>query len=146
MYYLDNKELRVYSIDKENTKEVGNYTLYDSKKHYYYSLDQWEFYLSSDCKTVTVITQYYTKNDNDANCYVNLISLDVSDPSNIVKKEEFNITGAYMSSRMVDGNILLLTEFVIDKKELDFDDERTFLPQIDDGNGAHSIPANGIMF
>ncbi len=143
IYYLDNEVLRIYSIDKENTTEIGNYTLYGGSKNYY--LDQWEFYLSSDCKTVTVVTQYYTKTDSNANRYVNLISLDVSDPANIVKKDEFNITGDYMSSRMTNGNILLLTEFVINKRELNFDDETTFLPQIDEGNGLHSIPANGIV-
>ena len=143
IYYLDNEVLRVYSIDKENTKEVGSYTLYEGSKNYY--LDQWEFYLSSDCKTVTVITQYYTKTDSNSDRYVNLISLDVSDPANIVKREEFNITGNYMSSRKTNGSILLLTEFVINKQELDFDDETTFLPQIDEGNGSHSIPASGIV-
>lgn len=143
IYYLDNEVLRVYSIDKENTKEVGSYTLYGGSKNNY--LDQWEFYLSSDCKTVTVITQYYTKTDSNSDRYVNLISLDVSDPANIVKKEEFNITGNYMSSRKTNGSILLLTEFVINKQELDFDDEATFLPQIDEGNGSHSIPASGIV-
>ena len=143
IYYLDNETLRIYSIDKENTREVGNYDLYGGSKNYY--LDQWEFYLSSDCKTVTVITQYYKKTDNNANRYVNLISLDVSDPDHIVKREEFNITGDYMSSRMVSGNILLLTEFVINKNELDFGDERTFLPQIDEGNGFHSISSGEII-
>ena len=143
IYYLDNDVLRIYSIDKEDTVEVGSYTLYGGSKNYY--LDQWEFYLSSDCKTVTVVTQYYTKTDSNSNRYVNLISLDVSDPANIVKKDEFNITGDYMSSRMANGNILLLTEFVINKRELNFDDETTFLPQIDEGNGSHSIPANGIV-
>ena len=143
IYYLDNDVLRIYSIDKEDTAEVGSYTLYGDSKNYY--LDQWEFYLSSDCKTVTVVTQYYTKTDSNSNRYVNLISLDVSDPANIVKKDEFNITGDYMSSRMANGNILLLTEFVINKRELNFDDETTFLPQIDEGNGSHSIPANGIV-
>ncbi len=143
IYYLDSEVLRIYSIDKENTKEVGSYTLYDGSKNYY--SDQWEFYLSDDCKTVTVVTQYYAKTDSNSNRYVNLISLDVSDPANIVKKDEFSITGDYMSSRMTNGNILLLTEFVINKQELDFDDEATFLPQIDQGNGAHSIPANGII-
>ena len=143
IYYLDNEVLRIYSIDKEDTAEIGSYTLYGGSKNYY--LDQWEFYLSSDCKTVTVVTQYYTKTDSNANRYVNLISLDVSNPANIVKKDEFNITGDYMSSRMTNGNILLLTEFVINKRELNFDDETTFLPQIDEGNGSHSIPANGIV-
>jgi len=46
---------------------------------------------------------------------------------------------------MANGNILLLTEFVINKRELNFDDETTFLPQIDEGNGSHSIPASGIV-
>ncbi len=143
IYYLDNAALRIYSIDKENTAEIGSYTLYGDSKNYY--LDQWEFYLSRDCKTVTVVTQYYTKTDKTSDRYVSLISLDVSDPTNIVKKEEFSITGDYMSSRMMNGNILLLTEFVINKKALDFNDETTFLPQIDEGNGAYSIPSSGIV-
>ncbi len=143
IYYLDNEVLRIYSIDKEDTAEIGSYTLYGGSNNNY--LHQWEFYLSSDCKTVTVVTQYYKNADNTSNRYVNLISLDVSDPANIVQKEEFSITGEYMSSRKVDGSILLLTEFVINKSELDFDDETTFLPQIDEGNGAYSIPASGIV-
>lgn len=143
IYYLDDEVLRIYSIEKENTKEVGSYTLYGGKDKYY--RNQWEFYLSSDCKTATVVTQYYEKTGNNSNLYVNLISLDVSDPANIAKKEEFNITGDYISSRKVNGNILLLTEFVINKNNIDFDDETTFLPQIDEGNGSHSIPASGIV-
>lgn len=139
IYYLDNEVLRIYSIDGESTLEVGSYTLYDGNNAHY--LDQWEFYLSDDCRTVTVITQYYGGSDR----YVNLISLDVSDPGNILKKDEVSITGAYMSSRMTGGCILLLTEFVIDKRELDFGDESTFVPQIDEGEGAYSIPAGGIV-
>jgi len=139
IYYLDDEVLRIYSIDGENTKEVGSCTLYSGSDNYY--LDQWEFYLSSDCKNVTVITQYYTKSNRNSDCYVKLISLDVSDPANIVKKDVFSITGAYMSSRKVNGSILLLTEFVINKKELDFDDETTFLPQIND----NIISADGVI-
>ena len=143
IYYLDYEMLRIYSIDKENTKEVGCYNLYDGNNHYY--IDQWEFYLSDDCKTVTVITQFYKYENDRSHRYVTLISLDVSDPANIVQKESCTITGSYMSSRKVDGNILLLTEFAIDKKALDFDDESTFLPQITDENGTRFIPADSIV-
>lgn len=143
IYYLDSDVLRIFSIDKENTTEVGSYTIYEEGNGPY--MDQWEFYLSTDCKTVTVITQYYSKNESVSRRYVNLISLDVSDPTNIVKKDEFNITGEYMSSRLTNGSILLLTGFVINKQELDFDDVTTFVPQIDEGNGLYSIPANGIV-
>ena len=143
IYYLDDGVLKIYAIDKENTKQVGSYTLYADNNNRY--LDQWEFYLSNDCKTVTIISECYIESDDYSNRYVNLISLNVSDPKNIVKKEEFSITGGYMSSRKTDGSILLLTEFVIDKQKLDFDDETTFLPQIDEGNGPKSISANGIV-
>jgi len=143
IYYLDDDVLRIYSTEKENTKEVGSYTIYGDGTGPY--MDQWEFYLSSDCKTVTVVTQYYSKNESVSRRYVNLISLDVSDPSNIVKKDEFNITGEYMSSRMTNGSILLLTEYVINKQELNFDDVTTFIPQIDEGNGLCSIPADEII-
>ena len=143
IYYLDDEVLRIFSIDKENSTEVGSYTIYEEGKGPY--MDQWEFYLSSDCRTVTVVTQYYSKNESISRRYVNLISLDVSDPTNIVKKDEFNVTGEYLSSRMSNGSILLLTEFVINKQELNFDDVATFVPQIDEGNGLYSIPANGIV-
>ena len=139
IYYLDNDVLRIYLIDKEDTKEVGSYTLGGGYR------DQWEFYLSEDCKTVTVITESYEKSDGSSNRYVKLISLDVSDPANIVKTNEFRITGAYISSRKTNGSILLVTEFAITRNTLDFDDEATFLPQIDEGEGFCSIPASGIV-
>ena len=145
IYYLDGTTLRIYAIDKENTQEVGSYSLFDGDSMYISNLNQWEFYLSNDCKTVTAVTQYRTKTGNNFDRYVELISLDVSDPANIVQKENFRITGNYMSSRTANGSILLLTEFVISNKELDFDNERTFLPQINEGNGFYSISAEGIV-
>ena len=137
IYYLDDQTLRIFSIDKENTKEVGNYLIDGAFG---------EFYLSDDCKTITVVTQYYKKSDSNYDRYVGLIALDVSDPAKIVQKEEFTVSGAYMSSRKVDGSILLLTEFALYGQELDFDNESTFLPQIDEGNGSYSIPIDGIVF
>ena len=145
IYYLDGTTLRIYAIDKENTQEVGSYSLFDGDSMYISNLNQWEFYLSNDCKTVTAVTQYRMKTGNSFDRYVELISLDVSDPANVVQKENFRITGNYMSSRTVNGSILLLTEFVISNKELDFNDERTFLPQINEGNGFYSISAEGIV-
>ena len=142
IYYLDNNMLRIFSIDKEDTTEVGSYTIYDGSDSYLY---KWEFYLSNDCRTVTVISQNYTKSNSNSNSYVNLISLDVSDPANIAEKEKFSITGDYMSSRKTDGSILLMTEFVINKKKLDYDDEKTFLPQINEGDGSYSIPADAVV-
>ena len=138
IYYLDDTVLRIYSIDKENTAEVGSYEIIPEGKHHY--SDTWEFYLSDDCRTVTVITQYY----NDSLRHVRLLSLDVSNPAAVIEKDSFDITGKYLTSRKTDGSILLLTEFVVDKRTLDFDDESTFLPRIDEGEGARTIPASSI--
>ena len=143
IYYLDEDVLRIFAIDKENTTELGSYTLYAGINRNY--LKKWEFYLSDDCKTVTVITEYYEKTDKMSGRIVELTSLDVTDPANIVKKDEFIITGSYMSSRKANGCILLLTEFAMNKRDIDFDNESTYLPQIDEGNGAHSIAASGIV-
>ncbi len=136
IYYLDGTTLRIYSISEKSL--VGTYNI-ESYNNYSY---KWEFYLSDDCKTITVITQNYEK--GSANLYVKLISLDVSDPSNIVKKDEFSITGSYKTSRKSNGSILLITQFTVSSANIDFDDEKTFLPQIDEGDGYYSIPANGI--
>ena len=138
IYYLDDTVLRIYSIDKENTAEVGSYEIIPEGKHHY--SDTWEFYLSDDCRTLTVITQYY----NDSLRHVRLLSLDVSNPAAVIEKDSFDITGKYLTSRKTDGSILLLTEFVVDKRTLDFDDESTFLPRIDEGEGARTIPASSI--
>ena len=138
IYYLDDTVLRIYSIAGESTAEVGSYEIVPRGKHSY--LDTWEFYLSGDCKTVTVVTQYYESSLR----HVRLISLDVSDPAAVTERDSFDITGKYLTSRKTDGSILLLTEFVVNKQTLDFDDESTFLPRIDEGDGARTIPASSI--
>ncbi len=138
IYYLDNQTLRVFSIAGIDSMELGHIDLFDYKYYYQY---KWEFYLSKDCKTVTVIMQYY---DGDRQPNISVIALDVSDPANITEKNRVEITGSYMSSRMTEGKLLLLTEFVFNKKDIDFDDESTFLPQINTGDGMKTIPANGI--
>lgn len=139
IFYLDNQTLRIYSIEGLNSKELGHVRLYNESQNYY--LNKWEFYLSEDCKTATVITQFYNK---DKKLCVGVIALDVSNPQKIVEKNRIEITGGYMSSRMTDGKLLLLTEFVFEQSDIDFDDESTFLPQINTGNGMKPIPASNI--
>ncbi|MBQ3057364.1 MAG: beta-propeller domain-containing protein [Clostridia bacterium] len=138
IYYLDNHTLRVFSIAGINSKELGSIVLYGDKDYY---LNKWEFYLSKDCKTATVITQFY--NENKQLC-VGVLALDVSNPEKIVEKKRIEITGSYMSSRMTDGKLLLFTEFVFNKNDIDFGNESTFLPQINTGDGMKTIPASFI--
>jgi len=143
IYYLDENVLRVYSIDKENTKEVGSYE-FDNQDVGKKKVLQ-EFYLSSDCKTITVVAQVF-KNTNDYyKPFVNLISLDVSNPENIIKKDEFSISGNYTSSRVTDGSILLFTQYYVYQNNIDFREETTFIPQIEDKNGSCCISPENIV-
>lgn len=144
IYYLDKEMLRIYSIDKENSKEIGAYQVFPS-----YDYDEiWykEMFLSSDFKTVTVIARFHEDTNTPSDSTVKLISLDVSDPANVVQKKELNLTGYdYVSSRSTDGNILLFTEYSFYLPCIDFSDVRTFVPQIDEGDGPYTIPAGKIV-
>ena len=139
IYYLYDSTLRVYSIEGADSKEVGAYT-FSSQENTNYYYHEWEFYLSADCKIITVVAPYY---DEERSVCVRLISLDVSDPANITEEKTVSITGGYLSSRLVNGKILLLTQFYV--RSNDFSDEENFLPQIDCGNGMESIPAANII-
>jgi len=135
IYYLDGSTLKIFNIAGLESELVGKITL-DENGYASYRL-QWAFYLSADCKTATVFTKY--QNAEKQLC-VGVISIDVSDPAKPVEKNRLEITGNYLSSRVTDGKILLMTEFVMNKRTMDFDKEETFLPQI---NG-QSIPADCI--
>lgn len=142
IYYLDSYILRVFSIEGNDSREVGSYNLPVS--NYY---DQCEFYLSEDCQTITLIRPSYTYISHDSDqkqSVVNVISLDVSDPAEIQKIANFTITGGYLSSRMVDGELILFTQFSVGYN-LDFSNEASFLPQINSGEGYHSLPLDAII-
>lgn len=147
IYYLnvDNGSLNVYTIEGENSSKVSAYTI-TIKDAFSKNIHDWEFYLSNDCTTVTVIAPYsaVTNDTWEPTTRTQVVSLDVSDPTNIRKTDSIDIAGNYTSSRMVDGKLLLLNEYYIGY-HLNFDYESTFLPQIDIGNGFESIPMDDII-
>jgi len=136
IYYLDGSTLKIFNIAGLDSLQVGSIALEETAYEAYQR--QWAFYLSADCKTATVFTKY--QNAKKQLC-VGVIAVDVSDPANPVEKNRLEITGNYLSSRVTDGKILLMTEFVLNKQTMDFDKEETFLPQI---NG-ESIPSDCIV-
>ncbi len=136
IFYLDGSVLKIYSIKGLDSELVGKISL-DENGYANYRL-QWAFYLSADCKTATVLAQYTNKENRRC---IGVISVDVSDPAKPVEKNRVEIEGNYLSSRITDGKILLMTEFVMNKQSMDFEKEETFLPQI---NGK-SIPCDCII-
>lgn len=148
IYYMSSKNLYVYSIEKENSALLFSCSLdsYDRPqfKGVMYYGSQFEFYLSNDCTTLTVIMPFAAMNENGyARVLVDIVSLDVTDPSAVRETNRITVTGDYLSSRVVDGQLLIMTNMSV--RNPDFSDEATFLPQIDRGNGFESISAGNIM-
>ncbi len=148
IYYMSSKNLYVYSIEKENSALLFSCSLdsYDRPEYsgvMYYG-NQFEFYLSNDCTTLTVIMPLAALNSEGwARTLVDIVSLDVTDPGNVRETKRITVTGGYLSSRVVDGQLLLMTNMSV--KNPDFSDESTFLPQINTGDGFESISADNIM-
>ena len=136
IFYLHREDLYVYEIKGEDTVKVGQYALHMGE---YASINSTEIYLSDDCRAVTVVVDYSDKQGRKTA----LLSLDVSVPANIREINRVAVQGQHLSSRKADGSILLMSEFYA--QSIDFDDESTFLPQIDTGKGMYSIPADAII-
>ncbi len=134
IFYLDELTLRAFSIAGEESEELGSFMLHSSG----YFMYDWEFFLSADGKTATVITEQWDETNKTT---VHIIALDVSDPANITEKNRLEISGTYLSSRVTKGKILLMTKYGVNRYNMDFADERTFLPYI---NGK-VIPACDII-
>ena len=56
---------------------------------------------------------------------VGVVAVDVSDPAAPKVKNKLEITGNYLSSRVTDGKLLLMTQFAFGKSSVNFDDVRT---------------------
>lgn len=143
IYYLNVEKLmlEVYSISGEASELVGSYALTggDDVRHIYSG--ELEMYLSEDCSTVTLVYPYY--NNSSQSC-VAFETLDVTDLENIVMKDRVRIIGSYLSSRLINGELLVLTQFHVGYNP-DFSDESKFVPQIDVGEGFESIPVGDII-
>ena len=146
IYYLSDKNLYVYSIEKENSALVFSCSLDRSQDEIdgFYYTREFEMYLSTDCNTLTVIMPFYSMNkDGWARSLIDIVSLDVTDPTQTREINRITVTGNYLSSRVVDGQLLIMTNMYVQNP--DFSDEATFLPQIDAGNGFESIAPENIM-
>ncbi len=139
IFYMYDKTLEIFTIDKENTKKISSYKVDVNTNGSWFS--GWDFYLSDDYKTVTVIAPYRS---TDGNSCVELISLDVSDPANVQRKNSFVIMGGLVSTRLTNDTLLLISEYVINTSDIDINDPETYIPKIDTGNGFISLPASDI--
>ncbi len=136
--------LRVYSIEKEDSRLISEYEIPKFENEYFKDYNDGEMFLSSDGNTVTIIKNYTDEKTNLSK--VGIISLDVSDVNSISLKGRVSVDGYINTSRMVDGKLLLVSEFVFNRSKVDYNDPATFVPTIDSGNGQEPIQFEDIIY
>ena len=154
IFYFDveSKKINVYSIACSKSQLVSDINLKDYVFDSFENLYLGQLFLSKDGKTLTVLSNSYklkrvvSTGNLYADPYTFLISFDVSDPENIKENGRFAISGSYSTARVVDGEILLFTEYFRDRPLADdYSDIEDFVPSINCGEGFALIPAEDII-
>lgn len=146
-YYFNNPPtLRVYPIEGAQTECVAEFIVKPQAGYVYNGNN--EMYLSEDGTTVTLILpttcewHEYGKYRYDKE-YTEVINIDVSDYTNIKETGRYRVSGYCVSSRLVDGELLLVTNFTV-PRNVDFDDEEQFMPATGTFGNMECIPATDI--
>ncbi len=125
IFYLDKDILKVFSIEQENSKMISQLELASHIPLFNANRDT-EMYLSKDCKTITIINPYgYNQNNTIVTVAINI---DVSDVLNLKFTNYIEIAGQYLSSRLVNDELLIITNFYIYENMLDYEETETFIP------------------
>lgn len=140
IYYLTDNTLLIYSIAGEQSKLLGSYGI---AQYGVEGFSAEEFFLSADCTTLTVISSYTNKTGNARIPYVKVITLDVSDPASITELSNIDVSGGYLSSRLTEHGLLLMTTMYCNKPN--YADESTFVPQVEMNGEMQSVAADQII-
>ena len=134
IYYLTQEKLFVYEIGTEDGEPIKSLNLS--------GYENIEFFLSKDCTKITLIREYFSEGYS----IVRVTLIDVSDPASPSIEKNFDVRGSYISSRVIDGKLILTTQFNV-RANPDYSDEKNFVPQYDlcDGKGYQSIAADSIV-
>ena len=143
IYYLSNKQLNIYTIDGENSVLAGSFPIKDANGYQFSAYaDEWEMFLSNDCTTITLVSSCF--NHELKQRYVSLVSIDVTDPANIKENGRTYLTGNYITARLVDGKIILISEFSVANNP-DFSDKKNFIPQYGTADNMTYVLADKIV-
>ncbi len=137
-YDIKYKVIRVYSIEGENSREISAFYI-ESVKPGLRATSSDEMYLSEDCRTLTVIL-----NAPFSYGEYTILSLDVSDVTDIKVKKTVSIKGSCISSRVVDGVLILVSRYSV-QSDVDFDNPEEYIPAVDTGNGMELVSSEDIL-
>ncbi|MBE6923878.1 MAG: hypothetical protein E7466_01390 [Ruminococcaceae bacterium] len=142
IFYLRTGRLTAYSIEGLNSRELGSYEI-GSELTEEYVLFHYndEMYLSTDCRTVTIITN--AESQTTLKNYLYVVSLDVTNPENITLQGSCFLTGSYRTSRLTDNGLYLVSAMYVPYKA-DWEDKATFLPGYGTLEGMTYLPMEDI--
>ncbi len=141
--YASHYLIEVYSIAKEDSALVASYAVYPEEGTTFKGYEEeGELFLSTDCRTLTVLTPCY--DTEQKLLYTSLVSLDVTDVNRIAEQNRMYVSGSYVSSRMTEETLLLVSNFSV-KSRTDFSDEAQFLPQTGTRGDMTSLPLSDII-
>ena len=157
IFYLSNMELSIYSIDKNSSRLLSRLPLasyiknseeYKKAKDILSQIEQdnykeilddafykWEMYLSSDYKTLTVLVPNINKSFDDSTKVTTVLTLDVSNSPAITLTSINTFAGEYVSSRIVNDELILFTRYRIFRNYTKETNE-SFMPFYVSGNGS----------
>ena len=139
IYYLAAEQLYIYSIAGEQSELISHTNLYQYGLADFYTE---EFFLSKDCTTVTVLCRYMYKTKDTYTPYVKIVTLDVSDPASVKEISNVDVSGSYLSSRLTEHGLLVMTTMRC-RSKVDFDDTQAYIPGVEqDGKMQFITPDN----
>ncbi len=138
-FYLCQNTIRVYTIDKENSKLVTTYEILVDAE---FIETNCEMFLSEDGKRLSVIIPYVTKGEYLR--VLELVSLDVENLQNITEISRISLNTCYSTSRYVDGNLLIIGNYTV-YRNVDFSKQEEFVPSITINGERTFIPIEDII-
>lgn len=141
LYYLRYNKLTIYSIEKENSKEINSFDVLEENLIDSYNS---QMFLSADCKTLTVISYGYGKMDKKLRAFTIVAAWDVSDPENVTRIDQICFAGSFLSARTVDDDLLLMYQYYVDQGTIDYNEPATFVPVYGKDMNLHPVDADDI--
>lgn len=133
IFYLREHGIYAYSIDKENSKLVGEYIFTDD-----FVIINKEMYLSDDGKTATVI---YSTSSGTPTVETKVLFIDVSNPERMKTVKRTSFKGRYKSSRYTNNELLLFTSFTVENTNK----TENYIPSVDTGKGFELLEPSCII-
>ena len=136
--------LRVYSINKEETDVVAEFDIPTFEDESSSGYDLHEMYLSTDADTITILKEYRSAESSQTR--LGVIALDVTDVNNITEHSKVSVDGSLNTSRLVDGRLVLITDYSVMKSRVDYSVPETFVPTVDSGDGREAIDMDDVIY